>query len=184
MARVGASGAIRRHLDLTKGSCAVDGSTCGTKRTAIGCAPCKRAFRRAVRTSSHGYDDARESRHTCAAQGAFAGCEVSGPSTRLAVAGVPEQLGDGQRESSQGVPGECGERGLVRMLYSTLIRYEISDWTVAIALGPASRENLVWIVLLPARRLGTWVNRERDVIRSFRSDRSERSGAVDRHGRF
>ena len=72
----------------------------------------------------------------------------------------------------------------MRMLYSTLIRYEISDWTVAIALGPALRENLVWIVLLPARRLGTWVNRERDVIRSFRSDRSERSGAVDRHGRF
>ena len=97
MARVGASGAIRRHLDLTKGSCAVDGSPCGTKRTAIGRAPCKRAFRRAVRRSSHGYDDARESRHTCAVQGAFAGCEVSGPSTRLAVAGVPEQLGDGQR---------------------------------------------------------------------------------------
>ena len=100
------------------------------------------------------------------------------------MAGAPEQLGDGQRESSQGVPGECGERGLVRMLYSTLIRFEISDWTVAIALGPASRENLVWIVLLPARRLGTWVNRERDVVRSFRSDHSERSGAVDRHGRF
>ena len=29
------------------------------------------------------------------------------------MAGVPEQSGDGQCESSQGVPGECGERGLV-----------------------------------------------------------------------
>ena len=86
MARVGAAGAIRRHLDLTEGSCSVGGSPCGTKRTAIGCTPCKRAFRRAVRTSSHGYDDARESRHTCAAQGAFAEWEVSGRSTRLAVA--------------------------------------------------------------------------------------------------
>ena len=115
MARVGASGPIRRHLDLTKGSCAVGGSPCGAKRTPIGCAPCKRAFRLDVRRSSHGYDDARESGHTCAAQGAFAGCEVSGPSTRLAVAGVPGQSGNGQCESSQGVPGECGERGLVRL---------------------------------------------------------------------
>ena len=97
--------------------------------------------------------------------------------------GVPEQLGDGHRESSQGVPGECGQRGLVRVLYSTLIRYEFSDWPVAIAVGTASRKNVAWIVLLPASRLGTWANRERGASRSFRSDRRERSGAVDRHVR-
>ena len=100
------------------------------------------------------------------------------------MAGVPEQSGGGQCESSQGVPGECGERGLVRMLYSTLIRCEFSDWPVALAVGPVSRMHVDWIVLLPPSRLGTWANRERAAIRSFRSDRRERSGAVDRHGRF
>ena len=70
------------------------------------------------------------------------------------------------------------------MLYSTSIRYEFSDWIVAFAVGPASRENVAWIVLLPASRLGTWANQEWGAIRSFRSDRRERSGAADRHGRF
>ena len=50
-----------------------------------------------------------ERRHLC---GAGRDCRVRGigPSTRLAVA-VPEQSGDRRCESSQGVPGECGERG-------------------------------------------------------------------------
>ena len=62
------------------------------------------------------------------------------------------------------------------MLHFTSIRYEFSDWTLALAVGPASRENVAWIVLLPASRLGTWANRERAAICSFRSDRRERSG--------
>ena len=70
------------------------------------------------------------------------------------------------------------------MLYSTSIRYEFSDGTVALAAGPASRKNVAWIDLLPASRLGTWANRERAATRTFRSDRRERPGAVDRHGRF
>ena len=78
MARAVASGAIRRPLDLTKSSCAVGGSPCGTKRAAIGCAPCKRVFWRAVRSSLNGYDDTGESGGTWAAQGAIAGCGVSG----------------------------------------------------------------------------------------------------------
>ena len=39
------------------------------------------------------------------------------------------------------------------MLYSTSIRYEFSDGTVALAVGPASRKNVAWIDLLPARSL-------------------------------
>ena len=62
------------------------------------------------------------------------------------------------------------------MLYSTSIQYGFSDWPVAIAVGPASRKNVDLIDLLPASRLGTWANRERDAIRTFRSDCRERSG--------
>ena len=62
------------------------------------------------------------------------------------------------------------------MLHSTSIRYESSDWPVAIAVGPGSRKNVALIVSLPASRVGTWANRERGAIRSFRSDRRERSG--------
>ena len=62
------------------------------------------------------------------------------------------------------------------MLHCTSIRYESSDWPVAIAGGPAARKNVDWIDLLPASRLGTWANRERAAIRTIRSDRRERSG--------
>ena len=66
------------------------------------------------------------------------------------------------------------------MLYSTSIRYEFSDWPVAVAVDSSSRKNVDWIDLLPASRLGTWANRERAAIRSVHSTRPILTKIADR----
>ena len=70
------------------------------------------------------------------------------------------------------------------VLYFTLIRYDFSDWAVAIAVDPASRKNVDSIVELAPSPLGSGANREWVAIRGFYSHCRELSGAVDRHCRF
>ena len=85
---------------------------------------------------------------------------------------------------------QCGSRTLLRTAAAsasqslTMIHHEYSDWAVGIAVDPASRMNAVSIASLPASGLGLGANRELGAIRSFRSDRRERSGAVDRDVRY
>ena len=57
------------------------------------------------------------------------------------------------------------------VLYFGLVRYEFSDWAVAIAVDPASGKNVTSIVSLPASPLGSGANREWGAVRSHRSDR-------------
>ena len=73
-------------------------------------------------------------------------------------------------------PGDHSRGEQRHVLYLTLIRYDFSDWAVAIAVDPASRKNVASIVELPASPLGCEANREWGAIRSFRSHRRERSG--------
>ena len=100
---------------------------------------------------------------------------------RAAPPGVAQRLPPQNEPPHVDVAQQRGDRGPLRgplarpVLYLTLIRYDFSDWAVAIAVDPASRKNVDSIVELPASPLSCGANREWGAIRSFRSHRTERS---------
>ena len=80
------------------------------------------------------------------------------------------------RESADGGARPPRGHAAGQVLYFTLIRHDFSDWAVAIAGDPASRNNVDSIVELPDSPLGCGANREWSAVRSFRSHRREWSG--------
>ena len=69
---------------------------------------------------------------------------------------------------SSGPAGPCTRSRSVACLaelYFTLIRFEFSDWAVAIAVDPPSRKDLDSIAQFPAYSLGSRANRERRAAR-------------------